>query len=69
MFLNCRRGLKQDHIDRSIILASSRVRWVAVPQPFLRQISNRALIIREADCVTYTLSMLSANPSSYNFEI
>lgn len=53
------------HNDRSPLPAAPRT----THQPFLRQISNRQRMRRPALCVTYTMSLDSARPSSLRQEM
>jgi hypothetical protein len=51
----------------AIVTSLHRLRAFSVSpaQPLLRQISNRQRIKRPADCVTYTMSLARARPSSF----
>lgn len=61
-----RLGLRQDKVQPCTHTSLHRLRALSVrpAQPRFRQISNRQRIRRPADCVTYTISLLSARPSS-----
>ena len=57
----------EPHMRRVTILHSCRARRVREAQPRRRQISNRQRMRRPALCVTYTMSLLSARPSSFSW--
>ena len=57
------------HIRLSAILQRSRALLATDDQPFLSDISKIARSIRPADWVTYTISAISARPSSFSREM
>ena len=65
---NWRSGVWQSHIRRSIILQKLSTRSANAAHPRFSTISWRHRISRAADCVTYTMSDSSENPSSFRFE-
>ena len=68
-FLNWRSGVWLPHMRWLTILHRAMDLSARPAQPRFRQISNRQRIRRPALCVTYTMSVDSARPSSFSREM
>ena len=65
MPLNWRSGVCEPHVRRAAILHSARALSASAAHPRLSTISKMHRKMRPALCVTYTMSAISANPSSF----